>query len=168
MKTALALTIVLAMGTVMLVRRITQAGKPHVSVSRKQRMHENPNSWRIIMTRRDLIDFCLTFPATYEDYPFDDVADNVWTVMRHRANKKSFALVYERNGKLCVNLKCEPMEAVLLRQAFVEVTPGYHMNKEHWNTVILGGDVPDEMLERMVGQSYDLIKPKARRSKNAV
>lgn len=58
------------------------------------------------MTRQDLIDFCLTFPAAYEDYPFDDIADpGAWTVMRHRANKKSFALIYERNGKLCANLK---------------------------------------------------------------
>ena len=112
------------------------------------------------MTRQELIDFCLTFPATYEDYPFDDITEpGKWTVMRHRTNMKSFALIYERNGKLCVNLKCAPMEAVLLRQAFVDVTPGYHMNKEHWNTVTLGGDVPDEMVERMVGQSYDLIKP---------
>ena len=51
--------------------------------------------------------------------------------MRHRANKKSFALIYERNGKLYVNLKCDPMEADFLRQAFVDVTPAYHMNKVH-------------------------------------
>jgi len=119
------------------------------------------------MTRQELIYFCLSFPAAYEDYPFDNVADNAWTVMRHRANKKSFALIYERNGKLCVNLKCEPMEAVLLRQAFGDLAPGYHMNKEHWNTVTPGGDVPDEVLMRMVAKSYDLIKPKARRPKNA-
>ena len=122
-----------------------------------------------LAARQELIDFCLALPATYEDYPFDDIADaGVWTVMRHRANKKTFALIYERNGKLCVNLKCEPLEAVLLRQAFEGVAPGYHMNKEHWNTVTLGGDVPEEVLLRMVEQSYDLIKPKARRPKNAV
>jgi len=121
-----------------------------------------------LATRQELIDFCLTLPSAYEDYPFDDVANSVWTVMRHCNNKKSFALIYERNGKLCVNLKCEPLEAVLLRQAFADVIPGYHMNKEHWNTVMLGGNVPDEVLMRMVEQSYDLIKPKARRQKNAV
>ena len=115
---------------------------------------------RKLAARQELIDFCLTLPAVYEDYPFDELADSAWTVMRHRANKKSFALIYERNGKLCVNLKCEPLEAVLLRQAFADVTPGYHMNKEHWNTVILGGDVPDALLMRMVEQSYGLIKPK--------
>jgi predicted DNA-binding protein (MmcQ/YjbR family) len=103
-----------------------------------------------------------------EDYPFDSIADpGKWTVMRHRANKKSFALIYERNGKLCVNLKCDPLEANLLRQAFADVMPGYHMNKTHWNTVTLGGDVPDEMLHDMIGNSYDLIKPKTRRKEES-
>ena len=116
------------------------------------------------MTRQELIDFCLTFPAAYEDYPFDDIMDaGAWTVMRHRFNKKSFAFIYERNGKLCVNLKCEPLEADFLRQAFEDVTPAYHMNKVHWNTVTLGGDVPEEEIKRMVAGSYDLIKPKARK-----
>jgi predicted DNA-binding protein (MmcQ/YjbR family) len=116
------------------------------------------------MTRQALIDYCLTFPAAYEDYPFDPIAAaGVWTVMRHRTNKKSFALIYERNGKLCVNLKCAPLDADLLRQMFADVTPAYHMNKTHWNTVTLGGDVPDDVLSDMITTSYDLIKPKTRK-----
>ncbi|MDR2670888.1 MAG: MmcQ/YjbR family DNA-binding protein, partial [Oscillospiraceae bacterium] len=116
------------------------------------------------MTRQELIDFCLTFPAAYEDYPFDDIADaGAWTVMRHRTNKKCFALIYERGGNLCVNLKCDPFEADFLQQSFKDVTPAYHMNKTHWNTVTLAGDVPDEDVKWMVGNSYDLIKPKMRR-----
>jgi len=55
------------------------------------------------------------------------------------------------------------MEADFLRQAFIDVTPGYHMNKTHWNTVYIGGDVPDNELRRMIEKSYDLIKPKARK-----
>lgn len=118
------------------------------------------------MTREDLIDFCLMFTASYEDYPFDDIAGSgAWTVMRHRANKKSFALIYERNGKLCVNLKCNPFEADFLRQVFEDVTPAYHMNKTHWNTVTIGGDVPETEIKRMVGNSYDLIKPRVRARK---
>ena len=81
------------------------------------------------MTRQHIIDYCLTFPAAYEDYPFDDITDpGKWAVMRHMANKKSLALIYERDGKLCVNLKCNPLEADFLRQAFKGVTQGYHMN----------------------------------------
>lgn len=61
------------------------------------------------MTRCALVDYCLTYPDTYEDYPFDESADaaGAWTVIRHRLNQKSFAFIYERDG-LCVNLKCEP------------------------------------------------------------
>jgi len=115
------------------------------------------------MTRQELIDFCLTFPFAYEDYPFDDIAEpGKWTVMRHRANKKTFALLYERNGRLCINLKYDPLEADFLRQAYEDVTPGYHMNKSHWNTIFMGGDVPEDALKRMIERSYDLIKPKVR------
>jgi len=116
------------------------------------------------MTRQEIIDYCLTFPAAYEDYPFDSIADHgAWTVMRHGTTKKSFALIYERHDKLRVNLKCDPFEADFLRQAFEDVTPGWHMNKTHWNTVTLGGDVPEDELKRMIEQSYDLIKPKIRK-----
>jgi predicted DNA-binding protein (MmcQ/YjbR family) len=116
--------------------------------------------------RQEIIDFCLTFPAAYEDYPFDNIKDiGIWTVMRHSANKKSFAQIYERHGRLCVNLKCDPFEADFLRQAFEDVTPAYHMNKTHWNTVWLGGDAPDDELRRMIEYSYNLIKPKVRKRK---
>ncbi len=118
------------------------------------------------MTKQELINFCLTFPSAYEDYPFDDIVDaGAWTVMRHRANKKGFAHIYKRNGKLCINLKCDPLEADFLRQLFVDVTPAYHMNKMHWNTVTLGGDVSNQELRRMIGRSYDLVKPKTRSGK---
>ena len=112
------------------------------------------------MTRTQLIQHCLALPLVYEDYPFDTIAGaGAWTVMRHRANKKSFALIYQRNGKLCVNLKCNPLEAELLRKIYADVTPGYHMNKTHWNTVTLGGDVPADVLTRLIAQSYGLTKP---------
>jgi len=116
------------------------------------------------MTRQELIDLCLTFPAAYEDYPFDDVLDeNACTVMRHRQNKKSFALIMRHGGDLYLNLKCDPLEADFLRSVYKSVIPGWHMNKTHWNTVVMGGDVPEEEMKRMIGHSYDLIKPKLRR-----
>ena len=119
------------------------------------------------MTRQELIDLCLTFPGAYEDYPFEELGvGNRWCAMRHRGNKKTFAFINEHNDRLCVNLKCDPLEADFLRQAFVDVTPGFHMNKLHWNTVYIGGDVPDDELHRMISNSYDLIKPKARGKKD--
>lgn len=117
-----------------------------------------------MLTRQEIIDFCLSFPGAYEDYPFDSVSDpGTWTVMRHRQNKKSFALIYERNGSLCVNLKCDPQEADFLRQVFSGVTPGFHMNHVHWNTVTVGSDVPDEELFRQISESHLLICPKEKR-----
>lgn len=116
------------------------------------------------MDRRKLIEYCLTYPDVYEDYPFDDApgAENAWAVMRHRQNKKSFALIYERGG-LCVNLKCEPLRANFLRQVYKGVTQAYHMNKEHWNTVHLGSDVPENELYSMIEHSYHLTMPKRRK-----
>jgi len=117
------------------------------------------------MKRRELIEYCLTLPFAYEDYPFDTVIDdNAWTAMRHGANKKCFAFITVYNGKLIANLKCEPNEADLLRHIYKDVTPGYHMNKDHWNTVVIDGDVSEDELKRMIENSYNLIKPKIRRT----
>lgn len=116
------------------------------------------------MIRRKLIDYCLTYPGAYEDYPFDDgAADETATaVMRHRGNRKSFALIMWHHGRLYLNLKCDPVEADFLRQVFKAVIPGWHMNHIHWNTVVCDEncDVPEEEMKRMIGNSYDLTKPK--------
>ncbi|MCL2669443.1 MAG: MmcQ/YjbR family DNA-binding protein [Syntrophaceae bacterium] len=118
------------------------------------------------MTRQEIIDFCLTFPDAYEDYPFAEIpGDGGTTVIRHRVNKKSFALIMNHHCKLYLNLKCDPIEADFLRQTFEGVIPGWHMNKEHWNTVIIGSDVPDEEIKWQIGNSYGLIKPKPRKRK---
>jgi predicted DNA-binding protein (MmcQ/YjbR family) len=106
------------------------------------------------MTRRELIELCLTMPLSYEDYPFDD--DN-WCVIRHRVNKKGFAHIYNRSDNLCINLKCDPFEADFLRQVYNDLTAAFHMNKRHWNTIIVGGDVPEDELTRQITNSYNLI-----------
>jgi predicted DNA-binding protein (MmcQ/YjbR family) len=67
------------------------------------------------------------------------------------------------NGQLYLNLKCNPMEADFMRQVYSGVIPGYHMNKTHWNTVIIGSDVPREEIIRMIRHSYELTMPKARK-----
>lgn len=112
------------------------------------------------MTKQEIIEYCLTMPGAYEDYPFDEI----WPVMRHGSNKKSFAFIYERHDRLCINLKCDPERADFLRQIYRDVEPGYHMNKTHWNTVSAGGDVPEQELHKMIQHSYDLIKPKTRKA----
>lgn len=110
--------------------------------------------------RKQLIDYCLTLPGAYEDYPFDDFN---WAVMRHGYNKKTFALIFERMGNIWVNVKCEPVKAEFLRSVNQSVIPGYHMNKTHWNSIIVDGSMPMEAIYGMIADSYDLIKPKLRR-----
>ncbi|MEG7381888.1 MmcQ/YjbR family DNA-binding protein [Bacillus subtilis] len=103
-----------------------------------------------------MINYFLSYPDTYKDYPFGEGR----TVMRHNGNKKLFALIFHLDGHLCVNLKCEPERANFLRSIFKEVKPGYHMNKDHWNTVILDGNLSQEALDDMVQHSFELTTPK--------
>lgn len=112
-------------------------------------------------TRQDIIDFCLSLPLTYEDYPFaKEFETEPVAVMRHKGNKKSFALIMRHKGEQIVNVKCDPFEAEFLRGYYEGVIPGWHMNKTHWNTIILGKDVPDDDICRMIESSYELTKPK--------
>jgi predicted DNA-binding protein (MmcQ/YjbR family) len=112
------------------------------------------------MTKRELLDYCLTFPATYEDYPFDETT----ALVRHMGNTKMFALVDFLNGRLHITLKCEPFKADFYRQVYECVIPGYHMNKEHWNTVYMDtGEISTDVLHDMVQHSFDLTKPKVKR-----
>lgn len=106
-------------------------------------------------TRDEAIAYCLKLPGVYEDYPFHD--DN-WTVMRMKDSRKSFAYIYERNGLIWVNVKCSTEWRDFWREAYASVLPAYHMNKEHWNSIILDGSVPERDVQRMIAESYDLVK----------
>jgi predicted DNA-binding protein (MmcQ/YjbR family) len=75
----------------------------------------------------------------------------------YKVGGKMFALVSWQEDPLRVNLKCDPEEALALRKIYTSVLPGYHMNKRHWNTVILDGNVPDDEVFRMIDASYQLV-----------
>ena len=115
-----------------------------------------------LSTRRDIIDVCLSFGGVIEDYPFDG-GNREWTAMRHEKNQKIFALITERLGNVWINVKQDPEKSVFLRQMFPSVIPAFHMNKTHWNSVILDGSIPREDICRMVAESYELTKPATRR-----
>lgn len=104
-------------------------------------------------TRKEAIAFCLTFPHTYEDYPFHDPN---WTCMRIRTTGRIFAWIYERQEQIWVNVKCDPQWRDLWRKTYASVVPAYHMNKEHWNSLILDGTVPEKDIRWMIAESYDL------------
>ena len=108
-------------------------------------------------TRKEAIDFCLSLTGAYEDYPFND---SNWTVMRHKGSSKMFAAIYEHLGSIWINVKCNPELACLQRKSFKSVVPAYHMNKVHWNSVILDGGVPENEIKSMIYDSYELTKPK--------
>ena len=107
--------------------------------------------------RREVIDYCLTFENVFEDYPFHD--DN-WCVMRHKQNKKVFAWIFNKDGYVWVNVKCDVEWRDFWRNAFESVIPAYHLNKTYWNSIILDGTIPVEDIKRMIGESYDLTRGK--------
>lgn len=104
--------------------------------------------------REEVTEYGLSFPDTYLDSPFHD--DN-WTLIRIRKTRKAFAFVYEREGNIWVNVKVNPEWRDFWRDAYEAVIPAYHQNKEHWNTVILDGSVPENVVKRMIAESYDMV-----------
>lgn len=97
--------------------------------------------------------YCLALPGTTEEFPFDDKT-----------------LVFKVKGKIytltdvdtfeSINLKCDPDRAIMLRDTYEEIIPGYHMNKKHWNTVKMTGSLTDELIFELIDHSYELVKEK--------
>ena len=114
-------------------------------------------------TRKEAIDFCNSMNSVIEDYPFHE---SNWALMRHRENKKTFACIYEREGNVWINVKCDPEWRDFFRATFSSVIPAYHMNKTHWNSIILDGTIPKKEIQRMILESYDLTRPKMRKKKD--
>jgi predicted DNA-binding protein (MmcQ/YjbR family) len=98
-----------------------------------------------------LRDYCLSFLGSAETFPFGPET-SVFKV-----GGKMFALSQLAQRPLRVSLKCEPALAEQLRDAHAAVIPGYHLNKRHWNTVIIDGSLRDKMIKDMIEDSYDLV-----------
>lgn len=103
-----------------------------------------------MMTIDVLRDYCLSKPHVTEAFPFDE------QTLVFKVAGKMFALA-DVEGFSSINLKCEPEKAIELREKFNAVLPGYHMNKKHWNTVLVNSDVSHEMILNMVDESYSLV-----------
>lgn len=106
--------------------------------------------------RSEVIKFCEQLKDVYEDEPFHDPN---WMIMRHKENKKVFAWIFEREGYVWVNVKCDPEWREFWRNAYQSVVPAFHLNKKYWNSVILDESIPTKEIERMILESYDLTKP---------
>jgi len=111
------------------------------------------------MNIEELRDFCLSLPLVEEKFPFDQE-----TLVFYIAGKM-FCLA-DINQFDSVNIKCDPEKAIELREKYQAVLPGYHMNKKHWNTVLVNQDVKDNQIKEWVKDSYNLViltLPKSKR-----
>ena len=105
-------------------------------------------------TRKQALAYGLSFPDTWQDAPFHD--EN-WQLVRYKGNGKAFLWTYEKDGHMNLNVKVDPDKAYFWRSLYPSVIPGYHQNKEHWNTIILDGSIPEKDIKLMIAESYDLI-----------
>ena len=105
-------------------------------------------------TREEALAYALSFPKTYQEAPFHD---NNWQLVRVEGSKKAFLWTYEREGYINLNVKADPQWRDFWRSTYASVIPGWHQNKDHWNTIILDGSVPEQEIRRMIAESYDLV-----------
>jgi predicted DNA-binding protein (MmcQ/YjbR family) len=114
------------------------------------------------VTAEELTSVCLSFASAREEFPFDEATS------AFKVAGKIFALSQLDAVPVRVSLKCDPVLAIQLRASYAAITGGYHLNKRHWNTVVLDGSVPDQLLREMIEDSYDLVVaglPKAQRER---
>ncbi len=110
------------------------------------------------MDHRTVEDYVLSMPNAILEYPFgEDVAV-------YKTDNKMFALIAEKSNPVRISLKCDPLLASILRQKYETVMAGYHLNKKHWNTIILSGQLPWDEIQGLIRHSYDLVMG----NKNAV
>lgn len=107
-----------------------------------------------MMTREEALAYGMSFYNVYEEKPFRDPN---WQLVRIKGSKKTFLWIYEREGYINLNVKVNPEWRDFWRSTYESVTAGYHLNKEHWNTIILDGTVPEKEIKRMIAESYDLV-----------
>ena len=99
----------------------------------------------------DVISHVLSKPGAEETLPFGP------DTLVYKVGGKMFTLTSPDDFPSSVNLKCDPERALALRDQYPAITPGYHMNKRHWNTLILDGSVPGKLIRELIDHSYELV-----------
>ena len=110
------------------------------------------------MTENEIIEFSLKLANTFEDRPFSDDFETV--VMKHKENQKWFALIMNIKDNVYLNVKTNPEYSELLRSTYKYIIPAYHMNKQHWNTIIVSENVDAILVKELIEESYQLTKNK--------
>jgi predicted DNA-binding protein (MmcQ/YjbR family) len=106
------------------------------------------------MNIESLREYCLSKPGAEETMPFGP------DTLVFKVNGKIFLLAGMDDEPLSFNVKCDPDKAIELREQFACVLPGYHMNKKHWNTIIVDGSVPSKQIKEWIDDSYSLVNRK--------
>lgn len=99
----------------------------------------------------DIVEYCMTKPGAYDDFPFGE------ETLVLKVCGKMFALTNLQRHPLTMNLKCDPSRALELREQHDAIAPGYHMNKQHWNTLTLDGRLDTALLAQCIDHSYELV-----------
>ncbi|MGO2940211.1 MAG: MmcQ/YjbR family DNA-binding protein [Pseudolactococcus laudensis] len=104
------------------------------------------------MKEVDICTYAETFPAAHTDYKLE------WGATRLLLDDKMFGMLgQDKSGKRILTVKLKPEDGELLREQYAEIVPGYYMNKVHWNSIDLAGQVPDETIKAMIQNAYQLI-----------
>lgn len=103
------------------------------------------------MQHKQLEDYILAKPGAKLDYPFGE------KTAVYKVQDKMFALIAEKSNPIRLSLKCAPELAEVLRKKYETVMPGYHLNKKHWNTIILSGQLSDDEVFGLIDHSYQLV-----------
>jgi predicted DNA-binding protein (MmcQ/YjbR family) len=110
------------------------------------------------MTHKEVEDYILSMPNSFLDYPFGEgVAVYKLGDAKQPSEGKMFALITEGKDPVNLSLKCDPQLSTILREKYETVMPGYHLNKKHWNTLVLTGQVEWEEVQGLIRHSYLLI-----------
>jgi len=109
-----------------------------------------------VLDHKTVEEYLLSMPNAKLDYPFGE------EVAVYKADDKMFALVAEKSDPVRISLKCDPLLAETLRAKYETVMPGYHLNKKHWNTIVLTGQLPWEEVQGLIRLSYDLVTGKSK------
>ena len=103
------------------------------------------------MNHKQVEEYILSFPNAKLDYPFGE------GVAVYKVQDKMFALIAEGKDPVRLSLKCDPLLAKTLREEYESVLPGYHLNKKHWNTLILTGQLSWDQVQDLIRLSYNLV-----------
>lgn len=103
------------------------------------------------MDHKSVEQYVLSMPNARLDYPFGE------EVAVYKVKDKMFALIAEAKDPVRISLKCDPKLSEILREKYETVQPGYHLNKKHWNTIILSGQLPWEEIQGFIRHSYELV-----------